>query len=78
MAGTTLTPVYAALSGWEPNLGQPQPKKPTKARGAETKNPGPSSLGRGLLVEPMVEEDRTLRKPHRARATAELGVAGRC
>jgi hypothetical protein len=37
--GTTLTPVYAALSDWEPKLGQPRPKKSTKARGAETKTP---------------------------------------
>jgi hypothetical protein len=50
--GTTLTPDYAALSDWEPKLGQSRHKKSTKARGAETKNPAPPSLGRGSYVEP--------------------------
>jgi site-specific DNA recombinase len=48
--GTSLTPVYAALSGWEPRLGAPEAAKVRK-----NANPGPISSDQGLNVEPMVE-----------------------
>ena len=48
ITGTQLTPVYAALTPWEPRLGQP-------ARRPESTNPGHIPSGRGSNYEPMVE-----------------------
>ncbi len=58
--GTTLTPVYAALSAWEDGLGQPKGQNgPRAARqaalGPERENPGRLLRGQGSHVEPMVE-----------------------
>ncbi|HUA74579.1 MAG TPA: hypothetical protein VL988_07460 [Solirubrobacteraceae bacterium] len=50
--GTSLTPVYAALSSWEPQLGLPSGKASWGRRSA---NPGPAASGQGLHVLPMVE-----------------------
>ncbi len=33
ITGTTLTPVYDALSAWQPGLGQPAPKPKAQKRG---------------------------------------------
>ena len=41
--GTSLTPVYAALAAWQPDLG------------LQRKNPDPDFRGQGSYVEPMVE-----------------------
>ncbi len=60
VVGTTLTPVYAALAAWNGTLGQPQapiaahrraPKTPVRTKA----NPDPSSSGRGLPFDSMVE-----------------------
>ncbi len=52
VVGSTLTPVYAALSAWEPGFGQPTEAALPEA---ETRNPEAVSRRRGLHVEPMVE-----------------------
>jgi site-specific DNA recombinase len=52
VVGSTLTPIYAALSAWEPGFGQPT--EPTAAE-PETRNPEAVSRRRGLHVELMVE-----------------------
>ena len=66
--GTTLTPTYAAVAAWHPELGQPQIsltdgpeglRRPTTALQAaldETRsNPDPSSWDQGLTFERLVE-----------------------
>ncbi|MGH2904128.1 MAG: recombinase zinc beta ribbon domain-containing protein [Solirubrobacteraceae bacterium] len=64
VAGTTLTPVYAALASWHEPLGQPRPESTLaprngdtapKNQGHETANPGPLLRGQGLHMMPMVE-----------------------
>jgi hypothetical protein len=52
ITSTKLTPVYSALSPWEPTLGQPAHGS---AKGLHSANPGRSSVGRGSNYEPMVE-----------------------
>jgi site-specific DNA recombinase len=63
-----LTPVYAALAAWEPDLGRPAPTKPrpTKTaqrpakrphKGASRTNPDPILRGQGLYKTSMVEPD---------------------
>jgi hypothetical protein len=57
--GTTLTPIYAVLASWEPDLGQPQARKtaqPAPANlGVQSANPDPCFGGRGLHIRPMVD-----------------------
>ncbi len=58
--GTTLTPVYAALSAWDDGLGQPKGQNggqtaPQAAPGPERENPGRLLRGQGSHVEPMVD-----------------------
>ena len=61
-----LTPVYAAMAAWEPDLGRPAPTKPCPAktaqlpakrsrRGASRTNPDPILRGQGLYKTSMVE-----------------------
>lgn len=51
--GATLTPIYAALAAWEPDLGTPY--TPATHRSPQRKNPNPDFQGQGSYVEPMVE-----------------------
>lgn len=64
--GVELTPVYAALAAWEPDLGRPAPTKPCPAktaqqpakrprRRASRTNPDPILRGQGLYKTSMVE-----------------------
>lgn len=51
-----LTPVYSALSAWEPCLGQPTaPRRTVRRREGTCANPDPVSLGRGSHKTEMVE-----------------------
>ncbi len=57
-----LTPVYAALAAWEPNLGRPAPTKTCTAKTAQRTckrasctNPDPILRGQGLYKTSMVE-----------------------
>lgn len=63
VAGTTLTPVYAALAAWDESLGQP-PRQDTEdqaeitatiPQGASRENPDPLSKGQGSILKEMVE-----------------------
>jgi site-specific DNA recombinase len=51
--GATLTPIYAALAAWEPDLGTPH--TPPAHQGPQRKNPDPDFQGQGSYVKPMVE-----------------------
>lgn len=62
VAGTTLTPVYAALAAWDESLGQPEAEAGDQAeitatipQGASRENPGPLSKGQGSILKEMVE-----------------------
>jgi site-specific DNA recombinase len=61
ITGTTLTPVYEALSAWHEPLGQPRPRrcpsgaKGRQRRGRQAANPSRLSDGQGLPLNPMVE-----------------------
>jgi site-specific DNA recombinase len=58
--GSELTPVYAALSAWEPRLGTPRlrtaPARPARGgRAARSANPDPVSRGQGSHNDSLVE-----------------------
>jgi hypothetical protein len=58
--GATLTPIYAALASWRPQLGKPGGHEAHRAtlptsQEVQKENPDPISQGQGSLVEPMVE-----------------------
>lgn len=55
---TELTPVYAALSAWEPRLGKPRrhlKAVPSPAKGPRSANPDPVSRGQGSHNDSLVE-----------------------
>jgi hypothetical protein len=56
---TELTPVYAALSAWEPRLGRPRRRHlkavPSPAKGPGSANPDPVSRGQGSHNDSLVE-----------------------
>jgi hypothetical protein len=43
ITGTTLTPVYAALSAWQPSLGQPTASQPEAQKQLDTANFRPAT-----------------------------------
>lgn len=68
-----LTPVYAALSAWEPRLGKPRHLQavPPPAKGSKKANPDPVSRGQGLHNGRMVE-------PADVNANRSARVSGGC
>jgi site-specific DNA recombinase len=85
IAGTTLTPVYAALSAWHEPLGQPPyrkaPTKPRKAamarrrrQGSQAANRDRLSSGHGLPLTSMV--DRAGTWLNRGRGSSEAWLPG--
>jgi hypothetical protein len=54
--GAVLTPVYSALSAWEPSLGQPTaPRRTIRRREGSCANPDPLLRGRGSHKNGLVE-----------------------